>query len=262
MLGNLLKDIVDREDEGSIFIDFDSILFSSCYLYRDDWNVELAYMNAMERIGSIRTECYNQVIKLNELLIGLTSKTNFRYELYEDYKANRKTNQTEDSILLGKRVKELKKLVYDRLKPIVRISSVFEADDLAIQYADKGYMVAAIDKDIVNASPTKCFNFKKNTWTEGNSKEDINRWYLIQSIAGDTSDNIKGVKGMGMVKATKFVDELLEQKRDFNQFIDLFDTPEECLLMSRLVRMNQYCPDTGKLKLLTIEELIDSINPF
>ena len=140
-------------------------------------------------------------------------------------------------------------------------SNILESDDICIQYADKGYMVAAIDKDIVNASPTKCFNFKKNTWTEGNSKEDINRWYLIQSIAGDTSDNIKGVKGMGMVKATKFVDELLEQKKDFNDYINLFDTPEECLLMSRLVRMNQY-DENGKLKLLTIEELIDSINPF
>lgn len=261
MLGELLKDIVDREDEGSMFVDADSILWSSCYLYRDSWNIELAYMNVIERIGNIRTECYNQVIKLNELLIGLTSKTNFRYTLYSDYKATRSNNESEDNKLLRERVSLLKRLVYERLKPIVRISSVFEADDLLIQYADKGYITASLDKDCINASPTKCFNYKTNKWNKANSQEDINRWYLIQSIAGDVSDNIKGCKGMGMVKATKFVDELLNQEKTYNDYINLFDTNEDCLLSNRLVRLNQY-DSNGNLKLIGIEEVIESIIPF
>lgn len=258
---SLLDDVDDRDEEGSIAIDADSLLYSSCYQHREDFNIELAYMNFCERIGTIRSECYNHVMKLNELLILFTSKTNFRYDIYPEYKANRGKYATEESIKLVGYTKELKKLIYQRLKPIVRVSSVWEADDIAIQLSDKGYMIGAIDKDVVNACVTKCFNYKKSEWHKARTVDEINRWYLIQSIQGDASDNLKGAKGYGEVKATKFVDELLNQERTYDDYINLFVTPEECLLMNRLVRMGQY-NDKGKLKLISMKEIIDSIIPF
>ena len=39
-------------------------------------------------------------------------------------------------------------------------SSVFEADEIIVYLANhKGYTVAAIDKDVINAVKTDCFNF-------------------------------------------------------------------------------------------------------
>ena len=252
---SLLDEIDDREDEGNIIIDADSLLFSSCYQFREDFDIELAYANFFERIGNIRTEAYNQVIKLNELKIAFSTKKNFRHKLYKDYKANRESTELSDN------TKKLKSLIWERCSKIVEASNIWEADDIVIQYADKGWLISAIDKDVVNASPTKCYDYKKGKWNKPNTQDDIDRWYLIQSIAGDSSDNIKGVKGMGVVKATSFVDKLLAGKKEFSEYVDLFETPEDCLLSNQLVRMNQYDED-GKLKLCTIHDISDSISPF
>ena len=256
----LLEGIVDREDEGKIIIDADSLLFFSCYQHREDWNIELAYMNFMERVGTIRTECYTRVIKLSDLVISFTTNTNFRYDIYPEYKANRKKQTDEDAIQLGLHVKELKKLIYKRLKDIVVASNVFEADDLCIQYAYKGYFVAAIDKDVINACPTECFNYKKAEWSKAKSSSEIRDWYLIQSIAGDTSDNIVGVKGMGLKKAEQFLELLDKGVKEYQDYIDLFPTPKDCLVSNQLVRMNQY--EDGELKLIDIQGIVDEILPF
>lgn len=258
----LLDNLTDRQDTGSIFCDADSILFSAIWKFKDEWNIEFAYMEFIERVGRIRTEAYNQVIKLEDLIIGFTSATNFRYEVYKDYKATRKDNLTEEQQLTNLRVKELKKLVYKRLKGICKISSIFEADDLSIYYANyHNYMIAAIDKDVINASPTKCFNYSKFKWLEPNSKDDIERWYLIQSIMGDTSDGWNFVQGMGKVKAEKFVDNLLAGNKTFNDYVDLFPTPAICLLANQVCRMNQFDEDMN-LKLVGIEDVIYGITGF
>jgi 5'-3' exonuclease len=77
---------------------------------------------------------------------------------------------------------------------------------------------------------------------------------------GDSTDSIQGVKGMGKVKAEKFVEELFAGEKTADDYVELFETPEECLLMNRLARMNQY--DNGKLKLASMEDVLNSIYPF
>lgn len=256
----MLDELIAREDTGSIIIDADSLLFASCYQFREDYNIELAYMNFMERIGTIRTACYDKVSKLNDLKIAFTSKTNFRYNIYSDYKASRasKTNEQE---LLVQNTKELKKLIYDRVKPIVLVSSTFEADDICVRYAYKGYMVAAIDKDIVNAIPTISFNYKKAEWNNAKTDEEIKEWYIYQSLTGDSTDGIKGAKKIGKVGATKFIKELKAGTKNYNDYINLYETPQDCLLTNQLVRMNQW-DSKGKLKLITMEEVIKEIQYY
>ena len=94
-----------------------------------------------------------------------------------------------------------------------------------------------------------------------NSKDDIERWYLIQSIMGDTSDGWNFVQGMGKVKAEKFVDNLLAGNKTFNDYVDLFPTPAICLLANQVCRMNQVDKDM-KLKLCSIEDVIYGITGF
>ena len=237
----------------------DSLLFSSCFEYRDKWNIELAYMNFVGRVEAIKRELYKKVTRVDDVVICFTAKTNFRYDIYPEYKATRgKYNKPEDD-LLSERTKELKKLIYERIKPICKASNIVEADEIVIDYANRGYYISAIDKDVVNQSPMDCFNYKKWEWIEGKSKEDINRNILIQTIQGDTSDNINFVKGYGAKKATEFVDSLLKGGKTFEEYVNLFDTPHDCLTANRLINMHQY---NGELKMVEIQDIADICNPF
>ena len=256
----LFQDIDERQDDGKLAIDADGLLYLSCYRYRNDWDIEIAYMDFIGRVETIKRETYKKVNSLDKTVLCFTAKSNFRYDIYPEYKANRGKNQTEDSKILSERAKELKKMVYSRIKKICKASNIVEADDLVIYYAYKGYLISAIDKDVVNQSPTDCFDFKNFIRNDSLSKEDIEKNMLIQSIQGDTTDNIKGVKGLGAVKAKKFIEELIDGKKTVDDYIDLFESPEDMLLNIRLVDMSQY--KSGKLVLKEVQDVFDIICPF
>lgn len=256
----MFDEIDERQEETGLAIDADSLLFKACYKYREDFNIEMAYMEFCKRIGNIERACYDEVAGLTEVIICFSTRKCFRHTVLDTYKANRGKNVTDEMKLLRDYSKQLKLLVVERLRPMVNASNVFEADDLVIQYADKGYLVAALDKDVINASKTKCFNYDTNLWTPELTEMDINRWYILQSIMGDSTDNIAGVKGMGKVKAETFVSALFDGEKTIDDYVELFATPEDCLISNRLVRMNQY--EDGKLKLASMEDVLNSIYPF
>ena len=246
MFEDLFKGVEDRVETVSIAIDSDSLLFLSCYEYRDNWNIELAYMNFCVRTELVKREFYNKAIKVEDMKLCFTSSSNFRYDIYSEYKAHRKKEQSEDDKLLGERVKELKKTVYARLKPICIASNKVEADDLVISLSDeKGYWVASIDKDVITQSKTPVFNYGQKKWKfehMGLTDEEINKNIMIQTIMGDASDGYNFIRGKGLVKATEFVEDILNPETDsnVNDYINLFKSTEECLLANRLVSMHQY----------------------
>ena len=255
---DLLEEVDDRIEIGKLAIDADSMAYNSCYRYRDNWNIELAYMDFMFQIGVVQNKCYQRLANIEEIKICLTSSTNFRYEVYPEYKANRKKIVDENALQLKERVKELKKVIYQRVKSLVLVGSVYEADDYMIQLSEKGWILSAIDKDVINASRTSCYDYKKSEWVDGKEVADIEEWYLTQAITGDSTDGISGVKGKGIKFAEKFIQELKDGTKEFSDYVDLFPTPEECLVMNQLVRMNQHDSD-GKLKLCTILDINDGI---
>jgi len=58
------------------------------------------------------------------------------------------------------------------------------------------------DKDLLKCIPGKHFNQQKNEWIETSEQEaDYN--FAVSLIAGDTTDNIKGLKGKGVKYAEK-----------------------------------------------------------
>jgi len=255
---DLLEEVDDRIEIGKLAIDSDSMAYNSCYRYRDNWDIELAYMDFMFQIGVVQNKCYQRLANIEEIKICLTSSTNFRYGVYPDYKANRKKITDENAIKLKERVKELKKVIYQRVNSLVLVSSVFEADDHLVKLSYEGWLLSAIDKDVINASKTSCYDYKHNEWIDGKDDIAIAEWYIMQSITGDSADNIKGVKGKGIKFAEKFVKELSNKTKTFSDYVDLFPTPDECLMTNRLVRMNQYDED-GKLKLCTIGDINNDI---
>ena len=112
-LSDLMQDVIDRDEKG-VIVDADSICYLSCYTFKDEGTIEEMYIDFWQRIKTIEAEIW-KTYTISNVVISLTSSTNFRYELYPEYKLNRK-KQDDTAKKLNESVKQLKKLIYDRLR--------------------------------------------------------------------------------------------------------------------------------------------------
>jgi len=225
-------------------IDADSMLYTACYRHQDTMSMEKMYaefcglyMKVKEKLWEI-----NPYLQGDEVVINLffSPKVTFRNQLYPMYKANRKPSSVDG-------IKYLKELVIAR-QPEPAIQGVnIEADDMVIRLAHQGWNVATIDKDVINACPTHCYNYKKHVWNPPNSEENIESWYNYQALMGDSGDNIKGALGIGKVKARL----LMGANPSWEAYSNVFDSEEDAIMNMRLVRMDQYDENTGDLVLWT-----------
>lgn len=138
----------------------------------------------------------------------LSGSGNFRYRLYEDYKANRK----------GKPRPKHLQFCRDVLKHDWNtfVTEGIEADDaLGIAAShESGSIICSIDKDLMQI-PGDHYNFVKDLYEYvGGRSADLNFW--TQLLVGDTSDNIHGIRGIGPVKAKKILDPLKNNQEWFS----------------------------------------------
>ena len=231
----------------------DSILFTSLYNYED---IEQAYTDMFMRVGNIVSQFYSRANKVEKIVLCITGKDNFKKKLSDTYKANRKPTE------LSSKVSELKKLLWTRLngynfkgtlidtKIQIVSSSIYEADEIVLYLNKyKNYYIASIDSDIHLASTNQVFNYKKFEFTSLRTERELNRSQIIQSISGN-HNNVSGIKGKGI----KFADKFLSDGVTFGEYVDLFDSNEEMLLMNRLVSTLQF-DSNFKLKLLEVEDI-------
>lgn len=225
----------------NIAIDADSIAYKACYRHQteDGCDIELAYFEFCQEIGKIRSAPFtgNEPLFVYEkgdsvdIVICFSPKKTFRNEIYPEYKANRKTSN-----IVG--VTELTKLVATRLKQWIMIVKNQEADDIVNYLArTKNYLVAAIDKDVINANPTHTYNYNTFKWNQPNSQWKIDQWYLYQTLLGDNTDNIKGAKGIGKVKAQEIIDNGADCLDDIEPY---FKNRTDLMINHWLVRMDQF----------------------
>lgn len=260
MLEELLSDVEEQKEERGIAVDFDSIIFLSAYKHKESDNEEYVYMECIKYIQRLETEVWKKYA-IKDTRLAITGKTNFRYTIYPKYKENRK-DKPEDAKKLANLVKRTKKLIYERLKGIVLANSKVEADDLVLDYArNKDYIVCAIDSDVINQSCTPTFNFHSKHWKwihDGLTQVDILASTLIDTIKGKSKDNVTGIKGKGKVFAEKFIEELTLGEKDFTDYVQLFNDPEEMLTTYQVCNTNQL--NNGKLELSTVEDIEKAID--
>jgi len=245
----------------NLVIDADSLLYTSCYRHQyklekqlfdmdlgDNWtktetycNLELAYMDFVGNIYGMKSALWKQFDLQKddsiEFEIVFSPKHTFRNELSETYKANRKP-----TTIVG--IQKLKSLIQSRLDATEMTG--LEADDIVITraYEKENVIIACIDKDVYLHSPVPCFNYKKWEWIDGKTNDEIEQNYWVQAIMGDSTDGIKGAKGIGIVGAEKLVYDLFEPFT-YEKYISLFDSENEAILSMRLVRLDQF--KTGEL---------------
>ncbi len=142
---------------------------------------------------------------------GLT----FRHEMYDQYKANRPPMPKELSV----QIPDIKKIIAAFNIPVVEKVG-FEADDLVGTYSKmaqkKNFEVVMVtgDKDFIQLITDTCILWDPMKDTIQNRKKikvemgiEPEQFIDVLGLAGDSADNIPGVKGVGPKTAIKLIRE-------------------------------------------------------
>ena len=142
-----------------------------------------------------------------------SARKNFRNEIYKEYKANR-AEAPDD---LAPQFEYIRKSVKAFNLPSVELIN-YEADDLIATYAKKiteaGAKVTVIssDKDLMQLVSNKVRLFDPMKSRVIGEKEVIEKFGVkpnqvidVQSLAGDSSDNVPGVPGIGIKTAAELI---------------------------------------------------------
>jgi len=173
------------------------------------YSTALVSEEVSEAIAKSRLDvCISNLIKgsgCSEYKLFVSGGKNFRYEIDPTYKANR----------TGDDPKWREALRSHLIKEWNAFECVgFEADDMCgiEQKEDGSTCIVAIDKDLLQV-PGLHYSWpvirKGVVVREGIfqeiSKEEGMRRFFTQALTGDTSDNIKGIRGIGPKKAEKLL---------------------------------------------------------
>ena len=202
-----------------------------------------------------------------------SARKNFRNEIYSEYKANR-AEAPDD---LAPQFEYIRKSVEAFNLPSIELIN-YEADDLIATYAKKiiesGAKVTVIssDKDLMQLVSTKIRLFDPMKSKVIGEKEVIEKFGVkpnqvidVQSLAGDSSDNIPGVPGIGVKTAAELInkyknlDTLLKKASEIKQNKrreTLIANKDKALLSKQLVTLKDDVP----IKNNPSEFLIKKIN--
>lgn len=190
-------------------------------------------------------------------------RENFRYEVSPEYKANRTGRAPAGLSQLKKDLAEK----YDGT-----IHTKWEADDAVVYLMDrypKRFILCAIDKDVLNSIEGRNFNYYESAlyniemkWAEVDRHTALT-WRHLQTLMGDKTDNIIGLKGIGPAKAAKILKNCFSHKEMWEAVCNAYEakgrTGDEALMNLNLVDMRLLVEVDNELeiKLNTHEELLN-----
>ena len=194
-----------------------------------------------------------------------SAKKNFRNDIYSDYKANR--SETPEDLI--PQFEYIRKAVKAFSLPSIELIN-YEADDLLATYAkqivDAGAKVTVIssDKDLMQLVSEKIRLYdpmKNKVLGEDEVFEKFgvkpNQVIDVQSLAGDSSDNIPGVPGIGVKTAAELInkyktlDVLLKNINEITQNKrreTLLANKDKAILSKKLVTLKNDVPVKEKLE--------------
>ena len=170
-----------------------------------------------ERFEKIAFDIFNEIeqeYNITEVRYFFTTcVNNFRYEFNNEYKANRKGKR-------NKYVNMLREHLVLNLDGALA-SDVYEADDLIYyntQILSKDeWIICSIDKDMRQIAGIHFDYYQQKKYDEDGNEYKVRKGFNYVSelqaenlifemlLTGDVSDNIKGIHGIGKVKANKII---------------------------------------------------------
>jgi len=201
-----------------------------------------------------------------------SARKNFRNEIYKDYKANR-TEAPED---LAPQFSYIRKSVEAFNLPSIELTN-YEADDLIATYAKKIISVGATatiissDKDLMQLVNDKIRIYDPMKSKIIGTKEVKEKFGVkpdqvidVQSLAGDSSDNIPGVPGIGIKTAAELInkynslDNLLKNLEEIKQKKrkeTLINNKDNAILSRKLVTLKNDVPVEKKIESFELKEI-------
>ena len=201
-----------------------------------------------------------------------SARKNFRNEIYSEYKANR--SEAPDD--LAPQFAYIRKSVLAFNLPSVELLN-YEADDLIATYAKQivnaGAKVTIIssDKDLMQLVSDKIRLYDPMKNKVIGEKEVIEKFGVkpnqvidVQSLAGDSSDNVPGVPGIGVKTAAELINKyktlenLLSKAEEIPQKKrkeTLINNKKKALLSKRLVTLKSDVPVKVDLKTFNLKSV-------
>ena len=201
-----------------------------------------------------------------------SARKTFRNEIYSDYKANR-AEAPDD---LAPQFEYIRKSVLAFNLPSVELSN-YEADDLIATYVDKilneGAKVTIVssDKDLMqlHKKNVRIYDPMKNKFIKD---EDIQKKFGVdpskvidvQALAGDSSDNVPGVPGIGVKTAAELInkygnlEKLLKSAHEIKQNKrreTLLENKDKALISKKLVTLKHDVPIDRKLEEFKLKDI-------
>ena len=201
-----------------------------------------------------------------------SARKTFRNEIYSDYKANR--SEAPDD--LAPQFEYIRKSVLAFNLPSVDLIN-YEADDLIATYVEqilkKGSKVTIIssDKDLMQLykKGVRIYDPMKNKFV---SEEDVKNKFGVdaskvidvQSLAGDSSDNVPGVPGIGVKTAAELInkygnlEELLKNAHEIKQNKrreTLIENKDKAIISKKLVTLDNKAPVKQKLEEFKLQDV-------
>ena len=221
--------------ESLLIVDGNNLLFQMFYgipskIYNKSGqtiHATIGFVSAMQRLIKLVEASYVVVVFDGDV-------NQERIDEYKDYKANRVNNWDElpsDEVPFNEEDNIIKCLNFMGIKVLKSIN--MEADDLiaslTLSYNDYKIYISSNDSDFYqlindNVSLIK-YKGKNSKIIDKNEffnifNFDSSKYVFYKSLVGDNADNIKGISGIGKVRATKIVnlcysfERLLEKKNE------------------------------------------------
>ena len=201
-----------------------------------------------------------------------SARKNFRNEIYSDYKANR--SDAPDDLI--PQFEYIRKSVEAFNLPSIELLN-YEADDLIATYTEQilkeGAKVTIVssDKDLMQLynKNIRIYDPMKNKFI---SNEDINNKFGVnpekvidvQALAGDSSDNVPGVPGIGVKTAAELINEygnlenLLKNSEKIKQNKrreTLIQNKDKAIISKKLVTLKKDVPIKIKISEFKLKEI-------
>ena len=201
-----------------------------------------------------------------------SARKNFRNDIYPDYKANR--SDAPDDLI--PQFEYIRKSVIAFNLPSVELIN-YEADDLIATYTEqvliKGGKVTIVssDKDFMQLykKDVRIYDPMKNKFI---TPEDINNKFGVepkkvidvQALAGDSSDNVPGVPGIGIKTAAELInqygtlEELLKKAHEIKQNKrreTIIKNKNKAIISKKLVTLKKDVPVKEKLNEFILKEI-------
>jgi len=201
-----------------------------------------------------------------------SARKTFRNEIYSDYKANR-AEAPDD---LAPQFEYIRKSVLAFNLPSVELIN-YEADDLIATYTDKilksggKVTIVSSDKDLMQLykKNVRIYDPMKNKFiTEDDVKKkfgvDSSKVIDVQALAGDSSDNVPGVPGIGVKTAAELINKygnletLLKSASEIKQNKrreSLIENKDKALISKKLVTLKHNAPVDKDLKDFELKQI-------